>query len=162
MSGTIAEALSGKGRVCIDSAPLIYFLAQNPRYLPVVRPVFQLVSGGALTALSSYITLLEVLIKPLREGRQDIIQQYKDIIAGSGSFTFYPVDSGIAERGAEIRATYDFRTPDALQLATASMQGAEAFLTNDKRLRQYRDVEVLVLDDFVQLRSAPAESEPPQ
>src|SRR5690242_3202952 len=114
MSGTIVEALRGKGRVCIDSVTLIYFIERHPKYLEVVRPVFELVSRGELRALSSYLMLLEVLVKPLKEGRRDLVKQYRDVLVGSRSFALYPVDDVIAQKGAEIRAAHDLRIPDAL------------------------------------------------
>jgi hypothetical protein len=42
----------------------------------------------------------------------------------------------VAERAAELRARYNLRTPDALQVATALVRRCEAFLTNDARLKR--------------------------
>lgn len=150
MNGTIAERLRTKARVHLDSMAVIYFIESNPTYLPIVRPVFELVSGGRLSGVSSYLTLLEVLVQPLQMRRTDLANEYKSILSQNTNLALYPVDRDIAERGAEIRARYQgFRTPDAIQLATAVQQGADAFITNDKHLKQFRDVEVLVLDDFL-------------
>ena len=149
MNGTIVERLRGKSRVCIDSMTLIYFVERHPTYLPVVRPLFELVDSGQMMGLCSYVALLEVLVRPLKEGRPDLARQYRDILVHSGSFALFPVDRVIAEKGAEIRAAHNFRTPDAIQLATAVRQGADAFLTNDAQLKRFDRLEVLVLDDFV-------------
>jgi predicted nucleic acid-binding protein len=40
------------------------------------------------------------------------------------------------------------RTPDAILIATAIMAGCDAFLTNDKRLKQVTEIKVLVLEDL--------------
>lgn len=149
MNGTIVERLKGKSRVCIDSMTLIYFIECHPTYLPIVRPLFELVHRGDLMGLCSYITLLEVLVRPLKEGRVDLARQYRDILVRSGSFSLFPVERAIAEGGAEIRAKYAVRVPDAIQLATASRQAADAFVTNDSKLKRFDRLEVLVLDDFV-------------
>ena len=149
MSGTIAERLRGKDRVCIDSMTMIYFIERHPTYLGVVRPLFELVGRGELRGLSSYIALLEVLVKPLKDGREDLVKEYRDILVGSRSFTLHPVDRATAEKGAEISAQYNLGAPDAIQLATATLQGAQAFVTNDMDLRRFPGVEILLLDEFI-------------
>jgi predicted nucleic acid-binding protein len=58
------------------------------------------------------------------------------------------IDREIAERAAHIRATYNIRIPDALQLGAALSAGCEAFLTNDHDLRRVTDLRVLVLEEL--------------
>ena len=77
-------------------------------------------------------------------------RQYADILLSARNFTLHPVGRAIAEKGAEIRAQYQqVRTPDAIQIATAVLGGAEGFLTNDRKLAQVRLIPVIVLDEFV-------------
>lgn len=151
MSGTIVDHLSGARRVHVDSMTLIYFIEEYPRYLSAVEPVFRLVDEGQLVGLSSYVTLLEVLVKPLQEGNTRLAQKYQDLLIGSRNFSLLPVDQQIAETGAKIRAQYEFRTPDAIQLATAVGHRADVFLTNDARIKRFAELEVLVLDEFCSL-----------
>jgi predicted nucleic acid-binding protein len=148
MSGTLVERLRGSRRVFLDSMTLIYFIEEHAVYRPILRPVFELVASGGLFGLSSYITLLEVLVRPLRKGRRDLAAAYKDRLTQSGHFALFPVDRFVAEQGAEIRARFDFQTPDAIQLAVAIRHQADAFVTNDRRLKRFDGLEVLLLDDF--------------
>jgi predicted nucleic acid-binding protein len=94
------------------------------------------------------VTLTEVLVHPLREGRRDLVRRYSDILLGSASFDTIPVSAGIAEHAAQIRATRRLRTPDAIQLATAASAGAAVFLTNDFQLSEAADLELLVLSEL--------------
>jgi predicted nucleic acid-binding protein len=57
----------------------------------------------------------------------------------------------MAKEAARLRATYGIRTPDALLVATALGEKAEAFLTNDTDLRRLKaeGIAVVVLDDYV-------------
>jgi predicted nucleic acid-binding protein len=59
-----------------------------------------------------------------------------------------PVDSGVAEIASDLRAAHNLRTPDAIHLATALQSGAEAFVSQDDRLRNLpiQDLRVLSLD----------------
>jgi predicted nucleic acid-binding protein len=150
MSGTIVERLRGKRRVHLDSVTVIYFIEQHAIYGPLIRPLFECVDRGEMLVVTSYLTLLEVLVQPIRAGRLDVAQEYRDVLVQSRHVTLHAVDRAIAEQGAEIRATYPaIKTPDAIQLATALRQSAEIFVTNDRRLHGFDRLEVLVLDDLL-------------
>ncbi|GIW94689.1 MAG: motility twitching protein PilT [Pirellulaceae bacterium] len=148
MNGTIVDRLGQYGAVCIDSMTVIYFLEENERYLSVVRDLFSMVDQGRLFAFSSYLTLLEVLVKPLKDGRSDVVDEYKAILCQARGFRLLPINGEIAEEGARIRAQYGFRVPDALQLATALCHTADAFVTNDRRLRQFDELDVVLLEEY--------------
>ena len=48
--------------VGLDTAPLIYFMERHPTYLEIVRPFFVALDQGEFRAVTSVITLLEVLV----------------------------------------------------------------------------------------------------
>ena len=48
-----------------------------------------------------------------------------------------------------LRAQYNIRIPDALQIATALESGATVFVTNDRRLKKVQDLHVIVLQEYV-------------
>lgn len=58
--------------VALDTAPLIYFIEENPPYLPLVRPFFEAVDRGELRVVTSVLTLTEVLVHPMRHGDHDL------------------------------------------------------------------------------------------
>ena len=66
--------------VALDTAPLIYFMEEHPRYLPVVRPFFEALDRGEMEALTSAVTLLEVLVQPLRSQDDLLCRKYRDIL----------------------------------------------------------------------------------
>ena len=55
------------------------------------------------------------------------------------------LDSEIAIEAARIRRKYGFQTPDAIELATAVVAKADAFITNDKRLMKFNEIKVKLL-----------------
>ena len=66
--------------VGLDTAPLIYFIEQNPNYLKIVREFFQAMERGEFQVVTSTLTLTEVLVHPLRNGYIELAQQYQDIL----------------------------------------------------------------------------------
>lgn len=59
------------------------------------------------------------------------------------------ISKAIAEKAAQIRAEYtSFRTMDALQLASACLSGCDLFLTNDKQLKQFREIICVTVDEL--------------
>lgn len=56
----------------------------------------------------------------------------------------------IAERAGKLRGQYLFlRAIDAIQVSAAIDLGADAFLTNDVKLKQIKEIKVLVLADYL-------------
>ena len=135
--------------VGLDTAPLIYFIEQNEKYLKLMRDFFRAMSQGDFQVVTSTLTLTEVLVHPLRSGNVELAGQYRDIILAQENLMTVPVSIEIAEVAAQLRATKNLRTPDAIQLATATQQGATMFLTNDAHLANVSGLEVLVLDALV-------------
>jgi predicted nucleic acid-binding protein len=56
-------------RICIDTAPFIYFIEHHIKYRSIIRPVFTEIDSGSIEAITSTITLLEVLVHPLKNRR---------------------------------------------------------------------------------------------
>ncbi len=139
--------LTGKV-VGLDTAPLIYFIEQNPKYITIVREFFSSVNRGEFRVITSTLTLTEVLVHPLRNGNVKLARQYQDILLNQDYLTVFSVSSEIAKLAAELRATKNLRTPDAIQIATAIQNGADFFLTTDMSLRNMSSLTVLILDDI--------------
>ncbi|MDA8223254.1 MAG: PIN domain-containing protein [Desulfitobacterium hafniense] len=60
------------------------------------------------------------------------------------------IDQNVALQAARLRARYGFKTPDALFLATALEEKAEAFITNDVLLQGIENIEIVLLNTFVE------------
>jgi len=136
-------------RVCMDTAPIIYFIEKNPKYLGVLKPVFLEIDTGRIEAITSTITLLEVLIHPFRTKNDILAEKYRDILLYSGGLTTFEIFHEVSEMSSKLRAKYSIRTPDAIQIAVGLLYRASKFLTNDSALKKVSDIDVLVLDDFL-------------
>ena len=65
--------------LAFDTSPLIYYIEQHPLYLPVADDLFDSIQQGNTRAVTSVLTLLEVLVHPLRRGLIDLVALPSDI-----------------------------------------------------------------------------------
>jgi predicted nucleic acid-binding protein len=145
------KALRGSA-VAIDTAPFIYFIENNPAFIRLVAPFFEGLDGGEFRAVTSTITLTEVLVHPLRQDNQALAARYFHILTTSRNLAVLPVSDAIASEAAALRAKHGYKTPDAIQIATGLIGGASSFLTNDAGLGSIPGMRSVVLD---LLRTAP-------
>jgi predicted nucleic acid-binding protein len=120
--------------VFLDTAPLIYFIEGHSQYREKLNQIFDLNDKGHFVFITSSITLLEVLVKPLKDGQIKLAEKYINILTNAQGIEVLEVTNALAIKAAELRAKYNLRTPDAIQLATAIEYNADYFLTNDLRL----------------------------
>jgi len=135
--------------VGLDTAPLIYFIEDVEPYADLLEPAFDLLGNQRLRAVTSTITLAEILSKPLVEKKYGLVDEIKFTLKSFSTLTMFAVDEKLAEAAALVRVRYGIRLPDALQVAAAIQGGATLFITNDKRLKKIDAFEVLVPSDFL-------------
>ena len=138
------DDLQGK-TVGLDTAPLIYFIEENPAYIETVRFFFEAMDRGDFLIVTSTVTLLEVLVHPFRSNNRKLAAEYRDILLNS-KLTILEVSTSIAEQAAQLRAAHNIRTPDAIQVSAALSAGASHFLTNDIRLPEIPSIQIFSLD----------------
>lgn len=143
------EALEGQ-KIALDTAPIIAFITREAPYIDLVRPLFRAIAIGQITAVTSTVTFVEVMVRPLREKNTELAAEYREILMGSENVTTLAVTEEIALGAAELRATLNLRTPDAIQVATAQVGGASTFITNDKRLRMPPGLTRVILDELLE------------
>ncbi len=137
-------------KVCIDTAPFIYFIEKHEKYLSLLKPLFSEINSGNIESITSTITLLEVLVHPLRTGNESLAEKYREVLLYSDGLTTFEILNEISEKAAELRAKYSIKTPGAIQIATALFHKADRFLTNDPALKKVIAIQVLVLDDLLE------------
>jgi len=144
----LIDEVSGR-KICIDTAPIIYFIEHNSKYHDIISPVFTEIDSGKIAAITSTITLLEVLVHPLRTGNEALACKYRDILLSSVGLTTFEISHEVSERAARLRAQYAIRTPDAIQIAVGLLYGASYFLSNDPSLGKISEIKVLILNDYL-------------
>src|SRR5947209_4373548 len=87
----------------LDTAPLIYFIEGHSAYQEILSRLFDFNDKGGFSFITSSVTLLEVLVKPLREGKAAIEEQYRDILTNAPGIEVFDFTSIIAENAARLR-----------------------------------------------------------
>ncbi len=144
----ISDALEGVQRLYTETAPLIYYVEENPTYVAKMNAIIEAIEDRPIEAVSSVITLTEVLTYPLKLGNTRLEREYRDILLHSGGFRLLTITARIAESAAALRARYNLRTPDALHVAAGIDARCDAFLTNDTGIKRVTEIAVLVLDEL--------------
>ena len=137
--------------IFLDTAPLIYYIEDDNSYSKVLDMIFEQNVNKKVHLTTSTITLLEVLVRPLKTNNFDLAEKYKTLLCQSDAFEVCNLDVEIAGKAAEVRAKYQLKTPDAIQVATAICCFSDYFLTNDKQLKIVSELNVLVLDEIIDL-----------
>ena len=118
-------------------------------YQPLIQELLADVQAGRQTAITSTVTVMELTVRPWQVGRPAVAREYEALLVHFPHLTLADVTRDVARRAAQLRARYRFRPADALQVATALVHGATAFVTNDRRLRRLTPVlDIIILDDF--------------
>ena len=147
---TIADELSSVSSMFIDTAPIIYYIEAHPQFGPLAKEVFDSFLSGRITAYSSVLTLTEVLPKPIESGDEKLARRFAEFLEHGKNLSLLEITSGIAKQAGNLRGRYpELRALDAIQLSAAIDVGADAFITNDKKLKRINEIRVLVLLDFL-------------
>ena len=134
----------------IDTAPIIYFIEAHPQFGPLVKQVVHAFQTEGLTAFSSVITLTEVYPKLIKSGDEALAKKFSEFLKHGRNLRLLEISENIAERAGKLRGRYpDLKTIDALQIASTVEIRADAFLTNDQKLKKVKEIKVMVLKDYL-------------
>jgi len=147
---TLQEAIGKIDSIFIDTAPFIYFIEAHPQYGPLVQDIINTIDKKKTRIFSSVITIAEVLPKPIQLGKKELASKFVEFLKKGENLTLIPISVEIAERAGQLRGKYPkLKALDAIQLAAALVNKADAFLTNDVNLKQITEIKILVLKDFL-------------
>jgi predicted nucleic acid-binding protein len=138
--------MSGK-KAFLDTNLFIYLIEENELYLNKVYNILDFLEQNDYEIITSTLTLGEILTKPYKDNRLDLVEEYKAFFS---DMELVELNSQIASMFANIRAEYNIKTSDAVQLASAIYGKADLFVTNDDRLSRFKSdkCRVILLSQF--------------
>lgn len=124
---TIANSAS----VYLDANSLIYITEGTAAFKKSIGAFLRTALAANARLVTSELAITEVLVHPLRENSQRLIDAYNELF--DQFVQAVPIDRSILVRAAELRAAASkLRTPDAIHIATAESLQAQVFVTGDR------------------------------
>lgn len=136
-------------RIALDSSIFIYHLEANAKYLACTDLIFAWIERTESKAITSTITMTELLVLPYREGNEQRANDFYGLLSTYPNLQWIAPNLEIAELAARIRALHRLQTPDALQAATAARSQATGLITNDAVFERVEGFQTLVLDQLL-------------
>ena len=134
-------------RIFLDTSPIVYYLENNELYYRNMKKFWK--EYDDCDYITSTITVTEYLTYPYQQNNLKLINAFYAFVDGM-DIEIKSIDKAIAEKAAQIRAEYKFfKTMDALQLATACLYECDLFLTNDKQLKQFKEIDCVTVEELL-------------
>jgi predicted nucleic acid-binding protein len=127
--------MAAEADVYVDANIIIYIVEGNKALAAELEGIIAAFEAGVLRAVTSELTLAEVLIGPLRNRDAATCDGYKAVLRSGKALRAMPVTAAVLERSAEVRCDSMISLPDAIHVATAELAGCRYFLTEDRHLR---------------------------
>jgi predicted nucleic acid-binding protein len=134
--------------VYLDANIFIYALEGYPDFQERMTVLLEAMDRQEIDALTSELTLAEVLVKPFRERNVAWQRTYQEVLQPSVSLKLLPVSRALFIAAAQIRAKFPIKLPDAIHAATAQQVSCGSFLTNDPGFKAVKDLPVVLLSEW--------------
>jgi len=134
-------------RLFFDACIVIYQVeAADPFFSRVARAVASLrKEHPKLEFAVSRLSLLECLVRPLREDDEATISRYEEFF-NAHDLEIVELTPSVIDLATRLRAAHGLRTPDAIQAACAlSLRGRTIFMTGDASFLKVEGLEALIV-----------------
>lgn len=119
-------------RIYWDSCVAIYRVEQVAPWFARIERCLLGLPGDARLCLTD-LTWMECRIGPMRAGNAPLLARYDEFFARP-EISWTPLAREVFARASQLRAAHRIKTPDALHLAAALVDGCTEFWTHDDRL----------------------------
>ncbi len=147
---SIINHIGHNKKIAIDTSIFIYHFEENPNYVSLTQQILDFIVSHKVSAICSELVLLEILVHPYKNKRNDLVDHYEILLNNFPHLTLQPINRSILRTAAQFRVKYQIKTPDAIHLATAIFNNAEFFIGNDKNLSKVSEIAVINLDQFLE------------
>jgi predicted nucleic acid-binding protein len=133
--------------IFLDACIIIYWVeAADPFYSRVAQAVISLKKENPKTNFAvSRLTLLECMVKPLRESNNQLIKRYEQFL-NAPDLSIIEITPQIITRATSIRAFEKLKTPDSIQAASAlSISGEVVFVTADQGFERVAKLKIHII-----------------
>ncbi|WP_020605940.1 type II toxin-antitoxin system VapC family toxin [Spirosoma spitsbergense] len=131
-----------------DTAPFIYLIEGHIQFAPIVRDIFVYCQSHSVQLTTSVLTTLEFKTKPLRNNRTDVVNAFDSLLADL-QIMIVPITTQVVEKALDLQTQlHSLKAIDSMQLGAASFYQCDAIITNDNRLTQLNQLQIITLDQW--------------
>jgi predicted nucleic acid-binding protein len=141
------RALSGQ-RVYLDTNIFIYAYEAHPSYVHVLTRLFEAIERGDVRAVTSELSLAEVLVMPIKNKNRSAQKAYRQALQNSANLVVHPINRDILAEAARLRATSQLTLPDAIHVTTARAARCYFVVTNDAQFSTALGIRVVLLSEI--------------
>lgn len=145
--GSMKLKIPSTGKVYVDANLIIYRVEQVEPYLSACASMWEAAEQGLVHLVTSDLTLLEVLVKPIRDGNNVLASIYRAMFDNAMEISSIAITKNILDIAGTLRAKHGLKSPDAIHAATALHLNASSFITNDSGFRRVPNLPVLVVSE---------------
>ncbi len=138
-----ALILPPSGYIYVDANTVIYTVEQVEPFRSFLDPLWAAVLAGDISIVTSELTWLETLVKPMRNQDAALEALYRSFLSVK-EVLLIPATLPLWEQAARLRIL-GLKTPDALHAASGLAAGCSLFLTNDAAFQRVPGLPVTVL-----------------
>ena len=132
--------------IYLDANFFIYAVEGNDAVAEPVRRLLLWLRQHSLKAVTSELTLAEVLAPPVRKGALLLRVKrrlYLDLIVWSQLIDLKPVSRDVLYETADLRNISNMKLPDAIHVVTAVHSNCRYFMSQDRRVKTPRGIRVV-------------------
>ena len=101
--GWLTQRLRSFSIVGLDTAIFIYHFESNPTYLPFTHELFSSIEMGKHKGVTSTITLMELIVKPLSLGHIGVARKYEAMLVNFPNLEVVDLDRDVIRQAARLR-----------------------------------------------------------
>lgn len=135
-------------KVYLDTSPIIYSVEKHIDYWQLLTTLWQSLKQGEIEVFTSQLTLLETLVQPIKQNNQTLISAYESLLTIT-EINLLPITIDILRESANLRATKNLKTPDAIHAATAFSANCDYLITNDDGFKRLSNINVVILSELI-------------
>jgi predicted nucleic acid-binding protein len=127
----------------IDSCVWIARVEGLPEYQKVIDADLQALAEDGWRFCTSDVVMLEVLVKPLKENQDQLVQIYRNVIQKLKALKNY---SAVFKNALALTKSENLKGMDAIHVAIAEHHNCQLFVTSDPHFRNLKIIPPKLID----------------
>ena len=136
-------------KLYLDTNIFIYLVEGHPTFAQPLSALFERLELDVVQAVTSELSIAEVLVKPIRDNKPTLVDIYKRLLDPASKIRTLPIDRATLLSSADARARFGGRAFDAIHVATALLAGCTCFITNDEGIRGPTTLRIVRLSELM-------------